>query len=165
MAAHPPSRAGPCRWRAGMISPAERRVLLALLSVVRDREPDPDEWPSTDVPLPALYDRYEVRQPHKPHSSLEFQQRDQRRTMRRALCQLLDEGLISAVALAWRNVESGINIEGEQLVRSQEDGPLTHEADDPLWFRAAAAAPRWRTVSLTPAGVAIALALEGGDDR
>src|SRR5690606_33415895 len=35
-------------------SPLERRCLLALVSLIRDRESDPDKWEYTEVPLRVL---------------------------------------------------------------------------------------------------------------
>ncbi len=44
----------------------ERRALLALISLIRDREPDREKWPVTGIPLRLLYERLYVPQPGKP---------------------------------------------------------------------------------------------------
>lgn len=126
-------------------SPLERRALLALVSLIRDREPEPDEWQTTDVPLAKLYERLYVA----GERSYELERRNQRQAQRRALGRLHEQGFISALALGWCFVESAEFLDWQGGGRRQRD---------PDGFRFST--PRWRRVSLTDSGVKAALALE-----
>lgn len=126
------------------MSPLERRLLLALVSLIRDREPDPGEWPRVDVPLRDLYERcYRI----EPDKSWELQRRNQRQALRRALGRL-HPVYVAATALAWVDV-------GDEVIRRWQGGGSRESRDG---FRSAT--PRWRLVSLTPEGIALAQAVE-----
>lgn len=128
------------------VSPLERKALLALISLIRDREPDPDEWASTDIPLSVLHERcYAI----DPGRSWEIQRRNQRQAMRRALGRLHRDGIIEALALAWANVADG------QVIRWQGGGSRKSDG-----LPGGTDTPRWRLVGLTREGVALAEALE-----
>ena len=124
-------------------SPLERRLLLALLSLMTETETDPDFWPDTDLPLRRLYDRCYRLDPEKSH---ELQRRNQRQSMRRALGRLHPE-YVYAFALGW------VNTEDWMLLRWQGGGTRRDGCDT----------PRWRLVGLTESGIAVAqlLAQEG----
>jgi hypothetical protein len=124
-------------------SPLERRALLALVSLIRDREPDEDFWTATDIPLRALYERCYHLDPAK---SWELQCRNQRQAIRRALGRLHPE-YVYALALAWCEVFHS------DVIRWQGGGSRAfRDLDRPT--------PRWRLVGLTDAGIKAALLLE-----
>jgi hypothetical protein len=124
-------------------SPLERRALLALISLIRDREPDPDEWQYTYVPLRALHDRLYI--PGERPWVLE--RRNQRQATRRALGRLHPD-YVCALALGWCEVGSG------ELVTWQGGGSRQH------YKSVMVDTPRWRLVGLTDIGVKVALLLE-----
>jgi hypothetical protein len=126
-------------------SPAERRALLALISLIRDREPDRDKWPVTGVPLRLLYERLYVPQPGKP---AELQRKYQRQATRRALGRLHPR-YVTALALGWVNVEDGT------LVRWQGGGRRRQSGHGSALDR-----PNWKLVGLTSAGIQLAERLE-----
>lgn len=131
------------------MSPLERRALVALVSLIKDRESDPDEWVITDVRMKELQDAcYEVA----PAKSWERQRANQRRALRRALDRLHERGLVHATALAW------VNVEDEAVLWWQGGGRRKTDSDG---YRHGT--PRWRLVGLTREGLAVAerLAAEG----
>lgn len=130
-------------------SPLERRALLALVSLIRDRESDPDFWSTTEIPLGVLYERLYV--PGDRPWVLE--RRNQRQATRRALGRLHPE-YVSAMALAW------VSVEDEALIRWQGGGSGKHSPDDPPWRPGGYDTPRWRLVGLTTDGIKVALELE-----
>jgi hypothetical protein len=124
-------------------SPLERRLLLALISDIRDREPDPHEWTMVEVPIKRLYERcYDLA----PDKSYELQVRSQRQALRRALERLRKLDLVAALALAW------VNVSDQVPWRWQGGGKRESRYGDGY--------PRWRYVSLTTAGVKTAELLE-----
>jgi len=130
-------------------SPLERRLLLALLSLMRDRcvDPlDPDagygDWMETDVKLGDLYAACYVIDPDK---SWTLQRRNQRQAMRRALGRL-SPTYVSAIALAWCEVGTG-DLQRWQGGGRPRDGIET---------------PNWKMVRLTSDGLRLALLLEAG---
>lgn len=127
-------------------SPLERRCLLALVSLIRDRESDPDKWEYTEVPLRVLYERLYL----PGERSYELERRNQRQAQRRALGRLFKQGYIYAYALAW------VNLADEQILRWQGGGTPRRHSDG---FRMET--PRWRMVGLTDIGIKAALLLEG----
>jgi hypothetical protein len=132
------------------VSPLERRALLALISLIRDRESDPSEWCCTTVPLAALYERCYVLDPAK---SWELQRRNQRQAMRRALGRLHGQGCVDALALAWASVRDG------EAVEWHGGGRRSHSGSD-YARRYGEKTPNWKLVGLSPEGIALALALE-----
>lgn len=128
-------------------SPLEHRALLAVVSLIRDRERDRDEWTCVDVPLSVLYDRLYI----PGEKSYELERRNQRQAQRRALGRLHERGLVAAIALAW------VNLEDESIIRWQGGGSKRRDREEPA-FRSGT--PRWRAVGLTEAGIVAALALE-----
>jgi hypothetical protein len=130
-------------------SPLERRALLALVSLIRDREPEPEEWTITDFPLRALYDATIVMD---PAGSYELQRRNHRQAMRRALGRLHERGFVSALALGWCEVGTG------EFIEWQGGGKRQRKPDDcnPRGWPTA----NWRLVGLTSDGIALALLLE-----
>ena len=123
----------------------ERRALLALISLIRDREPDREKWPATGIPLRLLYERLYVPQPGKP---AELQRKYQRQAIRRALGRLHPH-YITALALGWVNVEDGT------LVRWQGGGRRRQSGDGCTLDR-----PNWKLVGLTRVGIKRAELLE-----
>ena len=101
------------------LSPLERRALVALISLIRDKESDPDEWACTEIRLSDLYDRLYL----PGDRSWGIERRNQRQSQRRALGRLHGEGLINAIALAW------VNIEDEQVLRWQGGGKRAVDVD------------------------------------
>jgi len=126
-------------------SPLERRILVALVSLIRDRTEPGELYVDTDVPLGDLYDRLYVVGPR----SYELERRNQRQAQRRALERLRKRGLVSPLALAWCDVDTG------DLIRWQGGGSQKIEPDG---YRTAT--PRWRAIGLTRAGLPAALDLE-----
>ena len=123
----------------------ERRALLALISLIRDREPDREKWPATGIPLRLLYERLYAPQPGKPD---ELQRKYQRQATRRALGRLHPH-YITALALGWVNVEDGT------LVRWQGGGRRRQSGDGHTVDR-----PNWKLVGLTRAGIKLAELIE-----
>jgi hypothetical protein len=129
----------------GRVSPLERRCLLALISLIRDRTEPGCMYVDTVVPLGALYD--ELYTPGgRPY---QLERRNQRQAQRRALERLRARGLIDALALAWCDVETG------NLHRWQGGGSRKTEADGYV-----SETPRWRLVGFTLDGLATAMPLE-----
>lgn len=127
-------------------SPLERRALVELLSLIRETEPDPDEWSATDIRLKALYDRcYRMH----PERSYELQARHQRQAMRRALGRLHKQGYVWAFALGW------VNVEDWSLVSWQGGG--TRKRDRHGYTETT---PRWRIVGLNDTGIKAAELIE-----
>ena len=130
-------------------SPLERRALLALISLIRDREPDPDEWSATDIPLSALYGQLYTLAPDK---SYELQRKYQRQAVRRALGRLHCDDLIWPLALAW------VSVTDNAVMRWQGGGSRKHDG-----IPGGIDTPRWKLLGLTIWGVKAALALECED--
>ena len=128
------------------MSPLERRALLALISLIRDRETDPDEWTSTDIPLAALYERLYALDPGQ---SYELQRKYQRQAIRRALGRLHRDEMVWPVALAW------VSVTGEEVIRWQGGGSRKQDG-----IPGGIDTPRWKLIGLTDVGVKTALALE-----
>ena len=131
------------------LSPLERRALLALVSPIRDREPDRDFWAGTNVPLSALYESLHVVQPDK---SYELQLKYQRQAIRRALGRLHEQGWIEALALAWAYVRDGDVIEWHGGGRRRPSGSAwaaRYGDKTPNWkpSRSATEASPWRSRS------------------
>jgi hypothetical protein len=126
-------------------SPLERRVLVELVSVIRDREGG-DDWDyiSLSVPLRTLYERLYIPG-DRPH---DVERRNQRQAQRRAMKRLFDDGLIEAVALAW------VDVRAEQIIEWQGGGRRKQYKNIHV------GTPRWVEVSLTDTGIAAATALE-----
>ncbi len=131
--------------RERQTSPMERRALLALISLIRDREPDREKWPVTGIPLRVLYERLYVLQPGKPP---ELQRKYQRQAIRRALGRLHPH-YVTALALGWVNVEDGT------LVRWQGGGRRRQSG-----YGGTVDRPNWKLVGLTSAGIQLAELLE-----
>jgi hypothetical protein len=131
------------------ISPLERRILLAAISLIRDRESDPDFYADVDIPLRTLYDRLYVPG-DRPYA---IERRNQRQAQRRALERMHKAGLVWPIALAWVSVTDGV------VLRWQGGGRRKRRADDPPWSRGCDT-PRWRLITLTDLGVKLALLLE-----
>jgi hypothetical protein len=127
-------------------SPLERRALLALISLIRDREPNPEEWSCTDVPLSALYEHLHTLRPGQSH---ELQRKYQRQATRRALGRLHRDDLIWPLALAWVSVTDNVVIRWQGGGSRKQDG-IPGGIDT----------PRWKLVGLTAEGVTTALLLE-----
>ena len=140
---------------ATRVSPLERRALLALVSLIRDRceywngEWQDDFYHITILPR-ELYARMYVL---KPDVSYERQTRNQRQAIRRALERLLKQGFISAVALGWCAVKSD-GLYGE-FVRWHGGGSRKRNRNQ-LWSDET---PRWRMVGLDELGFRLALLL------
>ncbi len=140
------------------LSPLERRALIALISLIRDREPDRGEWPITYVPLSALYERCYRLDPAK---SYELQRRNQRQAMRRALGRLHRAGIIEALALGW------VDVRDSEFLRWQGGGSRRSYAvrdDGGLSARYGEETPRWRLAGLSDDGIALAEALDRESD-
>jgi hypothetical protein len=131
----------------GRFSPLERRALLTLISLIRDREHDEDEWTCTDIPLRALYERMWVM---IPDQSYELQRRNQRQAIRRALGRLHERGLINAIALGWCEVRDA------EWIRWQGGGSRKRYYE---YGGGREGTPRWRMVGLNELGIRIALQL------
>jgi hypothetical protein len=127
------------------LSPLERRLLLAMVSHMRDRMPDFDrKWRTADadgqlfltdwVPLGEVYERCDGN----------------RQAMRRALGRLHPR-YVSAAALAWVNLEDQEILCWQGGGSKKRYGPKDYQTTD---------TPRWRIVCLTPEGVEAALKLE-----
>jgi len=108
-------------------SPLERRALLALISLIRDREPDRSEWCITDVPLKALYSSLYVLAPDK---SYELQCKYQRQAIRRALGRLHEQGWIEATALALASQRQGRR--DHRVARGRPEAGLPRRQDAEL---------------------------------
>lgn len=141
------------------MSPLERRALLALVSLMRDREPDHLPLDNGDaqhcyVPLRDLYDQMYVLQPEK---SYELQRKHQRQAIRRALGRMHRDGLVEALALGWCLVR------GAEWIGWAGGGRETHRGSDYAW-RYGEKTPNWKAVSLSETGIKLAMALESGID-
>lgn len=136
--------------RAG-ISPLERRILLAMVSHIRDREHGEADWDdvSLGVPTKALYERLYV----PGDRSYQVERRNQRQAQRRALKRLFDDDLVNAVAGAW------VDIRSEYINAWQGGGRRRRDAYGTV------DTPRWVEVSLTDAGLKVALLLEREDQE
>lgn len=136
------------------MSPLEQRLLLAIVSLMRDREPqglpltDPDAQ-HVYVRLRDVYDRCYRLDPAK---SYELQLRNQRQSLRRALGRMHDQGLVDALALGWCEVR------GAEWVEWHGGGRDTHQGSD-YTMRYGEKTPNWKAVSLSEAGIKLALAL------
>ncbi len=93
------------------LSDLQRRILVEMVSLIRDREPDPDEWMVTDVATGELFERCSSFWQLRPDESYEIQRRNMRQAFGRALHRLEARDLISALALAWCDARSGDFIE------------------------------------------------------
>ena len=139
-----------------MVSPLERRLLLAIVSLMRDREPnglpvDHDNAEHHFVNLHAVYGHcYAV----KPDLSYEIQRRNQRQALRRALGRLHTDGWVDALALAWVTVRYD-----EEWLDWQGGGREDRSSSD-YARRYGEKTPNWKAVTLTDAGIKLALALE-----
>ena len=132
------------------MSPLEARGLLALVSLIRDREPDPDEWSLTFVKLTELYDVLYIPG-DGPH---EIERRNQRQAQRRALGRLQRDGFVTPLALAW------VNVDDECLWRWQGGG----RRRDPDEHGYREDTPRWKLIGVTDDGFRAAdlVAAQGG---
>lgn len=132
----------------------ERRALLALVSLIRDRcEYWNGEWQddfySVKITLHEFYRR--MIPAYDPNLPNDLQRKSvyQRQAIRRALGRLLDCGFITAIALAWCEVPGGGWIGwqgGGSCKRKGKEFPTE--------------TPRWRTVGLDELGFRLALLLE-----
>lgn len=142
-----------------MMSPLERRLLLALVSLMRDSQESHEQvgdayFEYVDIPLRVVYERCYVIDPGK---SWELQRRNQRQAMRRTLGRLHRQGIVSAMALGWCSVQQG----GGEFIEWHGGGKKEHSSsDDYLTKRYGCKTPNWKTVSLTREGVQLAVILE-----
>ncbi|MEO3811350.1 hypothetical protein ABGB17_20340 [Sphaerisporangium sp. B11E5] len=119
-----------------------------MVSLIRDREPEPDEPPGTWLlDWIMLGDLYERCYHFDPDKSYELQRRNQRQAMRRALGRLYKHGYVEALALAWLNIRDG------EVMEWQGGGRRVGPYNDKT--------PNWRAVSLSTIGLEAALLLEG----
>jgi len=128
-------------------SPLQKRILVELVSDIRDREPDRDFWTTTDVGTGALFQRcaslWPLDSPERSHVVL---LRNARQAFGRSLHRLQSNGLVSALALAWCDAASG------DLICWQGGG--RRQTDPDGWRHAT---PRLRCISPTEAGISEAL--------
>ncbi len=126
-------------------SPLERRILAAMVSLIRDRETDPEFMDAVDIPLKALYERLYVPG-DRPH---EAERRNQRQAQRRALARMHADGLVWPLALAW------VSVTDEQVIRWQGGGRRKRDGHGH-----GVDTPNWRMLSLTQEGLALAFLIE-----
>ena len=120
------------------VSPLERRLLLAMVSLMRDREPygAPLDDHSAERNWLRLRDVYEPCYVLKPDQSWELQRRNQRQALRRALGRLHEQGWIEALALAWVIVRGADWVEwhgGGRRERRSSDYAFRYGEKTPNW--------------------------------
>jgi hypothetical protein len=141
-------------------SPLERRALVALVSLMRDRQEPPfyatdppDTWNAISVPLSALYERCYAMTERAPerydpeHVSWQRQRRNERQALRRALGRLHPD-YVHATALAWVDVQSGDFLDWQ--------GGGCRKWNQDYAYRT----PNWKKIGLTSVGIKAALLLE-----
>jgi hypothetical protein len=130
-------------------SSLERGLLLAIVSLMRDREPGgmplDGEW--AELHYVKLSDVYERCYQFKPDQSYETQRRNQRQALRRALGRLHKQGWVDALALGWCQVR------GAEWVEWYGGGRLERKSSD-YAMRYGDKTPNWKMVSLSEGGIA-----------
>jgi hypothetical protein len=138
-----------------MVSPLERRLLLAIVSLMRDREPYglPLDHDDAEHHFVSLRDVYEQCYALKPDLSYEIQRRNQRQALRRALGRLHADGWVDALALAW------VTVRDQEWLEWQGGGRREHSSSD-YARQYGDKTPNWKAITLTDVGIKLAAALE-----
>jgi hypothetical protein len=122
---------------------------------MRDREPDglalDNEWAERNwVRLRDVYDRCYIIDPAK---SYELQCRNQRQALRRALGRMFKDRLVTALALAWVNVE-------DHEVLDWYGGGRRERSSSDYAMRYGETTPNWKMIVLTDTGIKMARLIE-----
>ncbi len=132
------------------LSDLQRRILVEMVSLIRDRKSDPDEWTVTDIATGELFERCSSFWQLRPDESYEIQRRNMRQAFGRALHRLEARELIAAFALGW------VNVRDHELIAWQGGGRRRRYPDG---YRERT--PRFALVSPTREGLRLALSLAG----
>lgn len=126
------------------LSPLQRRIMVELVSVVRDREPDPEFWPTCHVRTGELFTACRSYWPTDRAAPWVNLERNARQAFGRSLHRLQAADLIWPLALAYCDVES------RDLIRWRGGG--SRQRDGSPYGRGT---PRYALISPSPAGIAL----------